>query len=227
MGHKHTYLLADRRVRLGYDAGRRRLNCRQVTRLDERTGHQTQIITTRLDLKAAEVAHGMFSRWREENYFRFLLAHYGLDALDSYEPVDDDAARLVPNPARRAADKAVREARAAIAKAEAIEGRRALSGDKAHQEIADAFSDARKELAAREAHAKSLPAKVRLGDARPGAKRLDGEHKRIHDAIRMATYNDAPIGCQGPVARFSYDLVPSMLASIFRGGAPKTPRITG
>ena len=37
--------------------------------------------------------------------------------------------------------------------------------------------------------ARALPPRVRLGDVRAGSVRLSPERKRIHDAIRMATYN--------------------------------------
>ncbi len=47
-GTEHRYLLADRRVRVPYtQKGRRRaFACRQITRLDPDSGHQTQILTT-------------------------------------------------------------------------------------------------------------------------------------------------------------------------------------
>ena len=101
--------------------------CRQITRLDEQSGHQTRVITTRDDPDAALVAHEMWlSRWREEPFFRYMRAHYGHDALDAYETTPDDAGRLVANPARRDADRKVREAAGAIAAAEEHEGRGAL-----------------------------------------------------------------------------------------------------
>jgi hypothetical protein len=49
VGREHHYLLADRRVTLTYESGKRRFICRQITRLDSVTGHQTQILTTRGD----------------------------------------------------------------------------------------------------------------------------------------------------------------------------------
>ncbi|MGH2805605.1 MAG: putative transposase, partial [Thermoleophilaceae bacterium] len=99
LGRSQSYHLAERRVRLAYKAdGRNRyFECRQVTRLDPATGHQTQVLTTREDLTAAEVAYAMFSRWREENFFRYLRARLGLDALDSYAKLPDDLTRSVPN----------------------------------------------------------------------------------------------------------------------------------
>jgi len=188
-GQAHEYLLADRRVRIAYDAGRHHFACRQVTRLDEKSGHQTQIVTTLGDKDTALVAHAMFSRWRQENFFRYQRAHFGLDALDAYETVPDDASRLVANPARRDADRVVREARAAIAAAEEREGRSAAEGGTTPEDIALAFADARGELERRESDARSIPAKAPLGSVRPTAVRLDVERKRIMDAIRMATYN--------------------------------------
>ena len=116
-------------------------------------------------------------------------AHYGLDALDTEATEEDDPDRMVPNPARQKADRTVAEARAGLARAEAIEGHAALEGLRPDREILDAFAAARQHLAGLEEAAKAIPARVRLGEARPGSVRLAPERKRIHDAIRMATYN--------------------------------------
>ena len=104
-GRAHEYRLADRTVRIPYDAGQRRFACRQITRLDPASGHQTQILTTRADPDPAPLAHAMFNRWSQENFFRYMRAHYGLDALDTYATIGDDTARMTPNPARRHADR--------------------------------------------------------------------------------------------------------------------------
>ena len=58
----YDYLLADRRVSNSYDSGRRRFACREITRLDEATGRQTQILTTRDDGEPGAIAHMMFNR---------------------------------------------------------------------------------------------------------------------------------------------------------------------
>ena len=91
-GRTHTYELADRRVRIAYTdkAGtKRRFACRQITRRSP-NGHQTQILTTRTDDDPGVIAHAMFSRWRQENFFRYMRARYDLDALDAYATVADD-----------------------------------------------------------------------------------------------------------------------------------------
>jgi len=188
-GRTHDYLLADRRVSISYDGGRRRFACRQITRLNEATGHQTQILTTRDDPDPAGIAHMMFSRWRQENFFRTMRAHYGLDALDSYAADDDDPERLVTNPARRDADRVLAEARRWLQSAEAKEGRASVGGRRPGKELLAAFADAAAEVERLEDVRSNIPAKVRLADVRPEAKRLTGERKRIFDAVRMATYN--------------------------------------
>lgn len=185
-GRTHDYLLADRGVRISYDSAKRRFAARQITRLDPATGHQTQVITTRDDPDPAPVAYAMFHRWSQENFFRYMRAHY---ALDSYATVDDDPARTTPNPARRAADRELRDARHRLSECEAAEGRASVGGRRPNPELLDAFAAAAAEVEHLAAAAKAIPAKLPLGEVRPDAVRLAPERKRIHDAIRMATYN--------------------------------------
>jgi prepilin-type processing-associated H-X9-DG protein len=184
-GHPATYLLADRQVAIAYDKGREVFTCRQVTRLDEATGHQSQILTTRTDLSAAEVAQAMFSRWRQENLFRFMRPR-GLDAMDSYAKVPDDLTRLVPNPAKARASKELAEARAQVNATKAAVVSEALATNAAPMKPID---DARNALAELVAASAEIPARVRLGDIRPDAMVLDDERKRIPDAARMAAWN--------------------------------------
>jgi hypothetical protein len=188
LGRSQAYLLADRRVRLPYrKAKRRRLfSCRQVTRLDEHSKHQTQILTTHEDLAAAEVAYKMFSRWREENFFRYLRSNLGLDALDSYAKRPDEPTRSVPNPEKKTAANAVRKAKVALEKAEAEVTRATLEKGSSGLERLEA---ARGALASARAHQSAIPARVELAVVHPDAQRLEGERKRLHDTIRMATYN--------------------------------------
>ena len=188
LGRSQAYLLADRRVRLPYrKAKRRRLfSCRQVTRLDEHTKHQTQILTTHEDLAAAEVAYKMFSRCQEENNFGYLRTNLGLDALDSYAKRPDEPTRSVPNPEKKKAAKAVRRAKVALEKAEAEVTRATLEERSSGLERLEA---AREALASARAHQGAIPVRVELAVVHPDAQRLEGERKRLHDTIRMATYN--------------------------------------
>ncbi len=223
---RNEYWLADRRVRISYkDHNKARyFACRQITRLDPDSGHQTQVLTTRTDADPAPIAYAMFSRWRQENFFRYMRAHYALDGLDAYATVGDDLDRLVPNPLRKQADRHLGETRQRLAAAEAEEGRAAMDGrrTKASTEtMAIAFTDARAEIDSLQAAARAIPAKAPLGDGHPAAARLDPERKRIHDAIRMATYN-----AESTLARLlaphyarAEDEARSLLREVFRSPA--------
>jgi hypothetical protein len=124
-----------------------------------------------------------------ENFFRYMRAHYGLDALDAYETIPDDPDRLVANPAKRKAARHAGEAAQSITSAEANRRRASFDHLEANRELTDAYMSAQAELEARRAAAKAIPAEVPLGLVRPDAVRIDVERKRIMDAIRMATYN--------------------------------------
>jgi hypothetical protein len=90
---------------------------RQVTRR-QGNGHQVRVLTTRTGLSAAGVACRMFSRWRQENYFRYARLHFDLDSHDSCATTPDNPRRLVPNPAKKTACTAVGKARRAAGAAE-------------------------------------------------------------------------------------------------------------
>jgi prepilin-type processing-associated H-X9-DG protein len=227
-GHKTTYYLADRRVRIAYDGGRRYFSCRQVTRLDVKTGHQTQVISTwGPERKAPEVACSMFSRWREENLFRFMRPR-GLDAMDSYAKIADDTTRLVTNPKKNKAKLALGEAKASLAAVEATEGKVALAGEgAASKEVTAAYEEARRYVAEMEVDYRAIPRKIPLGEARPGAVVLDDERKRLHDAIRMGAWNAESALARALGRHFSRaeDEAHSLLSEAFK--APADLEIVG
>src|SRR6266581_2497388 len=104
------YLLHDQPVR--FLKGKLRL--RQVTLLCD-DGHQTQIITSRCDLRDIEVAYRMFERWRQENFFKYMREEFLLDALVDYRIEPEDPTRTIPNPEHRALNKQIRSARTELA----------------------------------------------------------------------------------------------------------------
>ena len=80
---------------------------REIRRLD-RGGHQTAILATDYVSELLPIAGAMFARWGQENFFRYMREHYGLDRLISYDTeAIPDTVRLV-NPARRQLDGQIR-----------------------------------------------------------------------------------------------------------------------
>ena len=95
---------------------------RQITRLiDNGKGavRQIHLLTTRTDLTPGELLFRMGSRWRQENHFRYARMHFDLDSQDAYAVSDDDAERMVPNPAKKTAHARVVSATARHAAAKA------------------------------------------------------------------------------------------------------------
>ena len=80
---------------------------REIRRLDEK-GHQTSILSTDFRSEIAPAAAAMFARWHQENFFKYMRQHYGLDRLVEHgtSPLPDTT-RLV-NPAWRALDSQIR-----------------------------------------------------------------------------------------------------------------------
>ena len=80
-------------------------------------GRQVPVITTHPQMPLIQVAGAMFSRWSQENFFKYMREQFNLDSLPSHdlEPLDPDA--QVVNPVRRALEKTIRRVRSRLATA--------------------------------------------------------------------------------------------------------------
>jgi len=195
-GRQVRYLLHDQPVR--FLKGKLRL--RQVTRLTE-TGHQTPIVTSRWDLRAIVVAHRMFERWRQENFFKYLREEYLIDALADYQVEPDDPNRSVPNPARKAVEKEIHTARVHLRKLRQRYGATAIDYVHRRTRTRAAFKSAeekiRREIDKTTVRIKklkvrrdSLPARVPLADARKDQElvKLSTERKHLTNVLKMIAY---------------------------------------
>jgi len=74
---------------------------REVRKLTE-SGHQTSIITTHPYLIMQQVAGRMFTRWSQENFFKYMAENFDFDRMVQYgtEPLANQEATL-PNPQYR------------------------------------------------------------------------------------------------------------------------------
>ena len=101
-GEAVTIQLAERGAQLS-----NQLWLREIRKLTD-TGHQTSILTTNFQAPMATLAVSLFARWSQENFFRYMRAHYSLDRLIEYgtEPIPDAIA--VVNPAWRKLDSQIR-----------------------------------------------------------------------------------------------------------------------
>ena len=73
---------------------------REIRRLSD-DGHQTAIITTNRKAEIQDIAANMFARWSQENFFKYMQEHFGIDRLIEYETTPMDATTRVVNPEYR------------------------------------------------------------------------------------------------------------------------------
>jgi len=105
-GEKIEYCLAEREVKLTNG-----LKVREIRRLTN-DGHQTAVITTNDKLPLLAVAQRMFSRWRQENFFRYMRHEFALDHLCTHKVEPADPKRIVPHPERTRLEKKLKAVRA-------------------------------------------------------------------------------------------------------------------
>ena len=194
-GRRLDYLLHDQPV--GLLKGK--LHLRQVTRLCD-NGHQTQVITSRWDLRDIEVADRMFERWRQENFFKYMREEFLLDALIDYQIEPEDPTRTIPNPERRALDKQIHAARTDLARLEreygaaaadnAEQRRPTMRGFKvAHGRLGKQLRAARARVARLFEQRRAVPKRVEIQDlSEPAMVKLATERKHLTDIIKMVAY---------------------------------------
>jgi hypothetical protein len=194
-GRLVDYLLHDQAVR--FLKGKLRL--RQVTRLCD-GGHQTNVLTSRWDLSDIEVAHRMFDRWRQENYFKYMREEFLLDALVDYQVEPEDPTRAIPNPERRALDKEIRAARADVASLEQELGAAAASNAErrrptmrgfkiAHGRLGKQLRKARARVSQLFEKRRNVPKRVEVRDlSERTVVKLCTERKHLTDIIKMVAY---------------------------------------
>jgi len=107
-GQEAQYELADNRIYIDYGRRRKRLRLRQITRRRE-TGDQTHIVTNDHNSNVLVLAHRMFGRWSQENFFKYMHEEQDFDGLLTYAVEDADGDREVPKTERRKLSKKINE----------------------------------------------------------------------------------------------------------------------
>jgi hypothetical protein len=190
-GEKVEYDLAEREVKLPNG-----LKVREIRRLTD-DGHQTAVITTSDKLGLLAVAHRMFSRWRQENFFRYMRHEFALDHLCTHEVEPADPKRRVAHPERARLEKKLRSARAVrtrllerafeLAPGETTRvGKRQVDEAELDRLVRQSETEAQK-LVARIA---KLPKHVPIEEVLEPEQivKLERERKVLVDAIKLAAY---------------------------------------
>ena len=193
-GRRVRFMIATDKVKVAKSGPWRRVVVRT------KDGHQTPILTNLgPHIPDARIACLMFARWRQENLFKYMGAHHGLDQLISYGSDPADGEVLVVNPERKALDRQIAEKRKQLAELRAELGDALLheprAGRSAHglkiaqsgtvKRLGDLESDINILVTTR----KATPTKIPLADAGHTRDVMRHEHKAIVDRIKISAYN--------------------------------------
>lgn len=101
-GEEVKMKLAERGSLIG--SGKDAIWLKEIRKLDS-LGKQISLVGTGYGLEPAHLAARLFSRWCQENFFRYMMQHYAIDLLNQYgsEPLHDT--EKVVNPAWRELDR--------------------------------------------------------------------------------------------------------------------------
>ena len=94
--------LAERGTLIG--TGKNQIWVPEVRKLTD-SGHQTSVISTAYQLSHTDLGVRMFSRWCQENFFRYMIQHFGIDMISEYGTESLPDTERVVNPAWRDLDR--------------------------------------------------------------------------------------------------------------------------
>lgn len=172
---------------------------REIRRLTE-SGHQTPIVTTDYTTQQARLAAAMFGRWGQENFFRYMLEHYGLDHISTYALEEIPDTTRVVNPAHRALDALIRKKNsllnrrrakfAALALDEPIQPKAVEKWQTKKAEALDDIGRLECDISELKPQRKATPRHIPFGDLPENQqfKQLHSSSKHFIDTIKMIAY---------------------------------------
>jgi len=104
--------LAERGTRLSNGLWVREI--RKITK----TGHQTSVLSTDYKSHESQIGGHMFSRWTQENFFKYAIKNFDIDRLIGYEMEDVDETRMVVNPEYRKLEGSIRSEAGKLSRAQ-------------------------------------------------------------------------------------------------------------
>jgi hypothetical protein len=150
---------------------------RQIT-LFEDGNPVLQVLTSDTTAPAAALLAWLRCRWRIENLFKYLEAHYGIHWLTDYHASLEDDEHLIDNPERKAGRARLRSAEAALAAAErelatllTTPELSAAAKNTAIPAAENKITQARDAVTAAKAALKHIPAKLPASQVTPGAQK--------------------------------------------------------
>ena len=225
--------LAERRIELSGG-----LEAREIRRLLD-CGRQMPLVATDFRLPLPAAAGALFSRWAQENFFKYMREEFNLDALPVHGLAELDPEAEIVNPDWRELDRAIRRRHARLGPrrnkiARLLKGRPSKAAEAGAARLRAECDELEAEAEELKRRRRETPKHVRAADL-DEAQRLDalpaGE-KLLLDVVRMIAYRAetrmmaAVAGMQGVKQRprrtlaelfqSAADIIPDPAAKILR-----------
>jgi hypothetical protein len=197
-GETLTMPLAEMGSRVG--TGTHSLWVREIRKLTN-SGHQVSLIGTAFEVEHTVMAAHLFSRWCQENFFRYMKEHFALDMLAEYgtEPLPDTTQVINPVWRRLSNEKQSVQSklvyrRARFAELDLREDAQSQTNHEMWQEkkarLLEDVQCHEQLLEQVKAKMKETPRHIQLKDLPPADlfERLSPTRKRLLDAVRMIAY---------------------------------------
>jgi transposase len=173
---------------------------REVRKLTS-SGHQTSLISMAYGQEGLQDAVALFSRWCQENFFRYMMEHYAIDALSEYRTEEiPETNRPVVNPAWRELDRQARSAKGKLTqrqarfaaltlKSEADEAKTA-KWEKQKSGLREEIEHLEYEVDSLKEQMNSIPKHLEWDEFPEDAKfeRLAPSRKRLTDTVKLVAY---------------------------------------
>jgi hypothetical protein len=173
---------------------------REIRKISE-NGHQTSIITTMRQATSAVLAGKMFSRWSQENFFRYLVQDYDLDRMTQYGVEEVNPQAEVVNPSYRNLAYRIKKKREKLARVKAklfakIEDNLVADIDSVKYELEqqsklqDTIAEHERDIEQLCTELEQTPRRVKVKDMPPDCRynKLKSESKLFMNALRMIAY---------------------------------------
>lgn len=173
---------------------------REVRKLTD-SGHQTSLISTAFGRLGLENAGQMFSRWSQENFFRYMMEHFEIDALSEYgTDVIPETNQPVVNPQRRQLERDCRSVKSKLTRLQArfaaltlhpqTEVSQIPKWQRKKADLQDQIEQFENELATLKERKQSTPKHLAWDDLPESEKfeRLTPSRKRLTDTVKLIAY---------------------------------------
>lgn len=161
---------------------------------------QVPILTNRADLPAAKVVHLLRMRWRQENSFKYLSAHYGVEQLIQHDATTHPDERQLANPRRAQLRAQITTVQGDVVRTEAALARALTAATPADSApgLTPTARTLQREIGTLQARLTRLERRWKQTPATVPAPTLTGsraratinsERRNLVNAIKIATYN--------------------------------------